>query len=106
MPQTEVADLVEPARQHVLEESAHELIAAQAAGSRPAGLAFLVLDVDRLVVEPGKRGEGGVRGEDALGAVADPGNDRPMPGERPLFLAGHGDAKPSIAWRFQSLTIV
>ena len=44
VPQAEVADFVEAARQHVLEEAAHELVAAQAAGSPAAGLAFLVLD--------------------------------------------------------------
>src|SRR5580692_3468618 len=51
MPQTEVADLVEAARQHMLEEAAHELLAAEAAGPRVAGLAVLVLDGDRFVVE-------------------------------------------------------
>src|SRR5271166_6300023 len=51
MPQTEVADLVGAARQHVLEEAAHELLAAEAAGSRAAGLAFPVLDGDCFVVE-------------------------------------------------------
>ena len=50
VPQAEVADFVEAARQHVLEEAAHELVAAQAAGSPAAGLAFLVLDgfIDRI----------------------------------------------------------
>ena len=55
MPQAEVADLVEAARQHVLEEAAHELVAAEAAGPRVAGLAFLVLDGDRLSSRPTMR---------------------------------------------------
>jgi hypothetical protein len=42
---------VEPERQHVLEEAAHEFVAAQSAGSLSAGLAFLVSDGDRLVFE-------------------------------------------------------
>ena len=49
--EAEVADLVEAAGKHVLEEAAHELVAAEAAGSRAAGLAVLVLDGDRFVVE-------------------------------------------------------
>jgi hypothetical protein len=44
MPQAEVTDLVEAARQHMLEEAAHELFAAESAGSRAAGFAVLVLD--------------------------------------------------------------
>jgi len=36
--------------QHMLEKAAHELVAAEAAGSLTAGLAFLVLDADRSVV--------------------------------------------------------
>ena len=55
MPQAGVADFVEPAGQHVLEEATHELAAAQTAGSPPAGLAFPVLDGDRLVVEAESR---------------------------------------------------
>jgi hypothetical protein len=49
MPEAEVAGLVEAVRQHVLEEAAHELFAAEAADSRAAGLALLVLDGDRFV---------------------------------------------------------
>jgi hypothetical protein len=44
MPQAKVTDLLEAARQHMLEEAAHELFAAEAAGSRAAGLAVSVLD--------------------------------------------------------------
>jgi hypothetical protein len=39
MPQAEVTDLVEAPRQHVLEEAAYELLAAETTGSRTAGLA-------------------------------------------------------------------
>ena len=42
MPQTEVTHLVEAARQHMLEEAAHELFAAEFGGPRAAGLAVLV----------------------------------------------------------------
>src|SRR4051812_20472007 len=37
--------------QHMLEEAAHELVAAETAGSPTTGLAFPVLDGDRFVVE-------------------------------------------------------
>src|SRR5208283_5231774 len=50
MPQAEVTHLVEAARQHVLEEAAHEFVAAETTGASAAGLAVLVLDADRLVV--------------------------------------------------------
>jgi hypothetical protein len=45
---------VEAARQHMLEEAAHELLAAQTAGSRASGLAFLVLDHNSFVTDPNK----------------------------------------------------
>jgi hypothetical protein len=44
MPQTKVANLVETARQHMLEEATHEFVAAEAADSCLASLALLVLD--------------------------------------------------------------
>jgi hypothetical protein len=73
MPQAEVADLVEAARQHVLEEAAHELVAAQAAGSPAAGLAFLVLDRDRSVVEADDPGIGKSDAKDVAGEVFEHG---------------------------------
>src|ERR1700692_3312495 len=73
MPQAEVADLVEAARQNVLEEAAHELVAAKAAGSRPADLAFLVLDRDRLVVEADDAGVGESDTKDVAGEVVEHG---------------------------------
>jgi hypothetical protein len=48
MPQAEVADLMEAAWQHVPAEAAHELAAAEAAGSCVAGLAVLVSDADKF----------------------------------------------------------
>ena len=51
MPQAEVAHLVEAARQHVLEEAAHELFAAEAAGAPAAGLAVTEFDADTSIVE-------------------------------------------------------
>jgi hypothetical protein len=51
MPQAKVAQLAEAAWQHVLEEAAHELVAAEVAGSRAPGLALLVSDGDRFVIE-------------------------------------------------------
>ena len=73
MPQTAVADLVEAAWQHVLEEAAHEFVAAQAAGSLPTGLAFLVLDGDGLVVEAGNPRVGESDAKDVTGKVVEHG---------------------------------
>jgi hypothetical protein len=90
MPQTEVADLVEAARQHVLEEAAHELVAAEAAGPRVAGLAVLVLDSDRFVVEADDAGVGESDAKDVAGEVLEhrlftvsPGGDMNDPGHLP-----------------------
>src|SRR5208282_6572797 len=90
MPQAEVADLVKAARQHVLEEAAHELLAAQAAGSRAAGLAFLVLDGHRLVIEADDPGVGQSDAKDVAGQVVEhglfavaPGGDVEDPGLMP-----------------------
>src|SRR6202051_2778076 len=90
MPQAEVADLVEAARQNVLEEAAHELVAAKAAGSRPADLAFLVLEGDRLVVEADDAGVGESDTKDVAGEIVEhgllavaPGGDMEDPGPLP-----------------------
>ncbi len=80
MPQTEVADLVEAARQHVLEEAAHELVAAEAAGSPAAGLAVLVLDGDRFVVEADDAGVGESDAKDVAGEVVEHGLFAVAPG--------------------------
>ena len=60
-------------RQHVLEEAAHDLAAAQAADSRAAGLAVLVLDRDRLVVEADDPGVGESDAKDVAGEVVEHG---------------------------------
>src|SRR5271170_2534347 len=73
MPQSRVADLVEAARQHVLEEAAHEFVTAQAAGSSAAGLAFLVLDRDPFVVEADDPGIGKSDAKDVAGEVFEHG---------------------------------
>ena len=51
MPKPEVAHFVEAARQHVLEEPAHELLATEPAGAPVAGLAVAILDADGGVIE-------------------------------------------------------
>ena len=80
MPQAEVTDLVEAARQHMLEEAAHELIAAETAGSRAAGLAFPVLDGDRFVVETDDAGVGESDAKDVAGEVVEHGLFAVAPG--------------------------
>src|SRR5271166_5096408 len=80
MPQTEVGDLVEAARQHVLEEAAHELVAAEAAGSRASGLAFLVLDADGFVVEADDPGVGKSDTKDVAGEIVEHGLFAVAPG--------------------------
>jgi len=55
MPKPEVAHFVEAARQHVLEEPAHELLAAEPAGAPVAGLAVAILDADGGVIEAEER---------------------------------------------------
>ena len=90
VPQAEVAHLMEPAWQHVLEEAAHELVAAEAAGSRAAGLAVLVSNGDGLVVEVGDAGVGESDAKDITGEVIErrlfavaPGGDVKHPGLAP-----------------------
>src|SRR5208337_2220608 len=73
MPEAEIADLVEAARQHVLEEAAHEFHAAEAAGSQAACLAFLVLDGDRFVVETDDAGVGESDAKDVAGEIVENG---------------------------------
>ena len=80
MPQAVIADLVEAERQHMLEEAAHELMAAQAADSSVAGLAFLVLDGDRFVVEANDPCVGKSDAEDVTGEVLEYGLFTVAPG--------------------------
>ena len=69
VPQAGVADLVEAARQHVLKEAAHELVATQATGSSAAGAAFLVLEGDRSIAEADDPGVGEDDTKDVAGEV-------------------------------------
>src|SRR3954451_5670121 len=71
MPQAKVADLVEAARQHVLEEAAHELVAAEPAGASLAGLAVLVVEADPVVVEADDAGIGERDAEDIAGEIVE-----------------------------------
>src|SRR4051812_47226715 len=90
MPQTEVTDLVEAARQHMLEEAAHELFAAEPAGSRAAGFAIFVLDRDRFSVETDDARVGESDAKDVAGEIVEhrlfavaPGADMEDPGPAP-----------------------
>ena len=58
MPQAEVADLVEAARQHMLEEAAHELLAVELTDPPAVGLTVLVTKADGVVVETDDAGVG------------------------------------------------
>jgi hypothetical protein len=85
---------VEPAWQHVLEEAAHEFVAAQSAGSLSAGLAFLVLDGDHLVVEIDDPSVGESDAKDVAGEVVEhgllavaPGGNVQDPGRAPHRVA-------------------
>src|SRR5271165_352211 len=71
MPQAEVTDFVEAARQHMLEEAANKLVAAETTGMSAASLAVLVLDRDRLVVEADDPGVGESDTEDVAGEVVE-----------------------------------
>jgi hypothetical protein len=64
---------VEAARQHVLKEGAHEFVTAQAAGSSAAGLALLILDRDRFVVEVDDPGISKSDAKDVAGEVFEHG---------------------------------
>src|SRR5713226_1254754 len=57
----------------MLQEAAHELVAAEAAGSPAAGLAFLVLDADGFVVEAADAGVGESNAKDVAGEVVEHG---------------------------------
>src|SRR6202030_4761104 len=51
MPEPRVADLVQPFRQHVLQEAAHELMAVEARCVPASRCAMLVANVDTVVIE-------------------------------------------------------
>jgi hypothetical protein len=76
--------------QHMLEKAAHELVAAEAAGTLTAGLALLVLDADRSVVEADDPGVGKSDAKDVAGKVVEhrllasaPGGDVEDPARAP-----------------------
>ena len=71
MPQAKVADLVEAARQHVLEEAAHKLFAAEPAGAPAAGPAVAVFEGDAGVLEADDAGVGDGDAEDVAGEVVE-----------------------------------
>jgi hypothetical protein len=69
MPQSEEAHLVEAARQHMLEEAAHEFMAAQTAGSSVPGLAFLISEGDRSIIATDNAGIGEGDAKDVAGEI-------------------------------------
>src|SRR5271170_5111009 len=71
MPQAEVTHLMEAAREHVLEEAAHEFMAAQTAGSRTPALAVLVLDRNGLLIETDDPGIGESDPKDVTGEIVE-----------------------------------
>src|SRR5262249_3580165 len=68
MPEAEVAYLVQPPGQYVLEEAAHELVAAQTRRGPAARFPMLVADGD--AVEPDDSAFGDRHAEDVAGEIA------------------------------------
>ena len=62
---------MEAPRQHVLEEAAHEFVAAQMAGSWEPGLAFLILDSNGFITETDNPGIGESDAKDVTGEVVE-----------------------------------
>ena len=58
MPQAEVADLVEAARKHMLEEAAHELLTVELTDPPAVRLTVLVTKADGVIVETDDAGVG------------------------------------------------
>jgi hypothetical protein len=73
VPEPEIADLVEAARQHVLEETAHEFLTAEAAKSPTSSLTLLVAQADMVVVETNNTGVGEGDAEDIASQVVEHG---------------------------------
>src|SRR5689334_11238815 len=69
VPQAEVADLVQPLRQNMLQEPAHELFARDPAGAPAVGLAFLVAEGDAAGIEVDDAAVGDGDAEDVAGKV-------------------------------------
>src|SRR5882724_12997581 len=96
MPQTRVAHLVQPFRQHVLQEAAHELVAVEVRRVPPPRFAMLAADDNAVVVEPDDAafGDGDAEhisrkiAQDGFGTVA-PGRAMDDPGLSPCRLGQH-----------------
>lgn len=73
VPQPEITDLVEAARQHMLEEATHELLAAEAAKLPTADLTLLVAKADMVVVKTNDTGVGERDAEHVAGEVVEHG---------------------------------
>ena len=73
MPQAEVADLVEAAWKHMLEEAAHELSAVELTDPPAVGLTVLVTKADGVVVETDDAGVGEGDAKDVAREVVEHG---------------------------------
>ena len=71
MPWAKITDFVGAARQHVLEEATHGVVAAKSTGSPEAGLTLPALDVDRFVVETDDAGVGESDTKDVASEIAE-----------------------------------
>ena len=80
MPQAEVADLVEAARKHMLEEAAHELLAVELTDPPAVGLTVLVTKADGVVVETDDAGVGEGDAKDVAREVVEHGRFAGAPG--------------------------
>ena len=80
MPQAEVADLVEAARKHMLEEAAHELLAVELTDLPAIGLTVLVTEADGVVVETDDAGVGEGDTKDVAREVVEHGRFAGAPG--------------------------
>src|SRR5262249_35051597 len=73
MPKSEIANLVQAFGEDVLQETAHELLAIEAADAPAVGLAVLVAEGDGAFVEGGKAGIGDSDAKDVAREVAEEG---------------------------------
>ena len=73
VPEAVVADFVQTFRQHMLQEAAHELVAAQASGPPLVRLAIFVADSDALVIEGNNAAIGNGDAEHVAGEIAEHG---------------------------------
>ena len=80
MPEPRVADLVQPFRQHVLQEAAHELMAVEARWVPAPRCAMLVADGDTVVIEPDDAAFGDCHSKDVACQIAQHGLGAIAPG--------------------------